>query len=104
GDVVDELERAAVVEVGGCLAVAHTDEAIYVDDWESLLVFAERTTSGTANLETLNAERFDGEVAIGPGAEFGNVAADEAEAGLVEEVSIESVDVLDGQTVVWESG
>ena len=71
---------------------------------KSVLVFAERATSRTADLETLNAERFDGEVAIGSGAEFGDVAADEAEAGLIEEVSIESVDVLDGQTVVWKSG
>ena len=103
-DVVDELESAAVVEVGRGLAVAHTDEAIDVDDREALLVFAERTASGTAHLETLNAERFDGEVAIGPRAQFGDVAANEAEAGFIEEISVERVDVLDGKTVVWEGG
>jgi hypothetical protein len=104
GDVVNELERAAVVEVRGCLAVSHTDETIYVDDREALLILPEGTTSGTADLETLNAERFDVEVAVGPGAEFGNVAADEAEAGLIKEVSTECMDVLNGQAIVGESG
>ena len=66
-EVVDELVSAAVVQVRGCLAVAHAHEAADVDDRKALFVRAQRAAAGTADIQAVDPQRLDGEIVLARG-------------------------------------
>ena len=74
GDVVDELVSAAVVQVRGCLLSPMPMKPSILMTGKPCSSCAERTSAGTADIETVNAERFDGEVGVGPRAQYRNIA------------------------------
>src|SRR5262245_28016861 len=95
--VIDEWLGTAIVQVGRCSAVRHSQEAVDANNREALLVGPQETAFGSTNFESHDTKGIDREPAIRSRAELRYVGLHPTEARFIKKCRAECVDVLNGE-------
>ena len=103
-EVIDKLICAAVVEIRGCLAISHAQEAFDVENGKPLLIRPQRTAVGTPDFEPHDAELLDSKVGVLPDAELLDIALVPAKAEFIQQRRAERVHVLRRQVLIRKRG